>query len=96
MYQEPFAEPHGDLILQVVGLPAGFYIGGSSLLLEPFRLAIEDLKYWSSGSLERIGPASQRLCPGKGARADSSYCRLHLEISEFLHCVLRRERGQLN
>lgn len=43
-YQQSLRYAHGDLVLEIVCLPARLHVGGGALFLEPFRPPIEDLE----------------------------------------------------
>lgn len=70
-YQQSLAEPNGHLVLEIVSLSARFDIGGGLLLLQPFRLAVEDFEDGGSGGLERVATASPSCSPGDGGDASS-------------------------
>lgn len=71
-YQQSLAETNGHLVLEVVSLAASFDVGGGLLLLQPFRLAVEDLKDGCSGGLERVATASQSCKPRDRSGMDSA------------------------
>ena len=85
-YKKPLGQSDGDLVFQVVCLPAGFNIGGGPLLLQPFCPAVEDVEYGSSGSLYGVRAAGELADP---QRTPSRQDRVHSLVRDALSLHFR-------
>ena len=63
-YKKPLAESRGDLVFQIVNLPARLDIGRSTLLLKVFSVAVEDSKRWIPWRLDCIATVLKCWFPG--------------------------------